>query len=486
VRVNELRAVRYERDASVIVPAGRGRLISAVLLALLAIVHLWPSSAAAADCRFQLGFDALRRQIPALVGDCLDQERYNPLNGNAEQRTAGGLLVWRKADNWTAFTDGATTWIAGPQGLASRPNRGPLFPWETITASALLPPAPMPLISRDVPAHAENDALATHANDGDYATQWRSGRLPAWLVYDLTTVPRERRGEVLLAWYANETNAYEPRLVDSRPRNLPASYTIEANRAAGGGRVPTDGWVELVAVAGNVYHSRQHLLNLSGYNWVGLRVAASVAPGGQEEVRLNLDLHDAGQGTQDSWIFYGDSITAGGMSLEPEGPVGTFGQLVNALLPSHFPSQEGGGIGGLRSADGARLIDSWLAVFPGRFVGLSYGTNDARGPASAEEFYANYQTMVQAVIKAGKIPLVPKIPWARTTYIQEQGPILNAVIEQLYADYPEIVRGPDFWQYFKENQHLLSRDDLHPTAAGYAAYRQLWAETAVQRVYLHK
>lgn len=86
-------------------------------------------------CTFKLGFKALRDLIPNVVGDCLDDERFNEANGNAEQRTTGGLLVWRKADNWTAFTDGSTTWIMGPEGLVSRPNAGPLYPWEAAPPS---------------------------------------------------------------------------------------------------------------------------------------------------------------------------------------------------------------------------------------------------------------------------------------------------------------------------------------------------------------
>jgi hypothetical protein len=60
------------------------------------------------------------------------------------QRTAGGLLVWRQADNWTAFTNGITTWINGPEGLAARPNAGPLFPWEAATPAAAAPAAAPP------------------------------------------------------------------------------------------------------------------------------------------------------------------------------------------------------------------------------------------------------------------------------------------------------------------------------------------------------
>src|SRR3712207_3805281 len=109
-----------------------GRSVWLLLVAVALAVSVVPAPAftSQATCTFTLGFKALRDQIPDIVGDCLEDERFNPENGNAEQRTTGGLLVWRKADNWTAFTNGQTTWIMGPQGLVSRPNAGPLFPWE--------------------------------------------------------------------------------------------------------------------------------------------------------------------------------------------------------------------------------------------------------------------------------------------------------------------------------------------------------------------
>ena len=46
------------------------------------------------------------------------------------QQTANGLLVWRKADNFTAFTDGYRSWIAGPYGVQARLNSERFF-WET-------------------------------------------------------------------------------------------------------------------------------------------------------------------------------------------------------------------------------------------------------------------------------------------------------------------------------------------------------------------
>ncbi len=66
--------------------------------------------------------------IPDVVGQPLENEHYGA-NGDSLQQTTKGLLVWRKADNWTAFTDGSTTWINGPFGLQSRPNTD-RFDWE--------------------------------------------------------------------------------------------------------------------------------------------------------------------------------------------------------------------------------------------------------------------------------------------------------------------------------------------------------------------
>lgn len=83
----------------------------------------------AQDCSFQLGFKALRDLIPDVVGDCLENEQHDPETGMTLQTTSNGQLIWRKADNWTGFTDGARTWINGPEGLQQRLN-SERFDWE--------------------------------------------------------------------------------------------------------------------------------------------------------------------------------------------------------------------------------------------------------------------------------------------------------------------------------------------------------------------
>lgn len=100
-------------------------LLASLLVPLLAS----PPPAAAADCQFVLGFKALHDQVPGVVGECKESERYNPTNGDSLQLTTKGLLAWRRADNVAAFTDGYRSWVLGPYGLQTRLNVE-RFPWE--------------------------------------------------------------------------------------------------------------------------------------------------------------------------------------------------------------------------------------------------------------------------------------------------------------------------------------------------------------------
>ncbi|MCY3799959.1 MAG: ABC transporter substrate-binding protein [Chloroflexi bacterium] len=111
------------------------RRLSALIIAGLLVLLAAPT-AAASDCEFVLGFAMLKSLVdaaegPDRVGACVDNEHFHPDAGESLQETTGGQLIWRKADNWTAFTDGNRTWINGPLGLQSRPNTE-LLDWERI------------------------------------------------------------------------------------------------------------------------------------------------------------------------------------------------------------------------------------------------------------------------------------------------------------------------------------------------------------------
>lgn len=81
-------------------------------------------------CRFVLGFHTLALALGSLAGYCLENEHFSPVSGNSLQQTSTGLFVWRKDDNWTAFTDGYRTWVnGGIHGICERLNTQRL-PWE--------------------------------------------------------------------------------------------------------------------------------------------------------------------------------------------------------------------------------------------------------------------------------------------------------------------------------------------------------------------
>lgn len=157
----------------------KGALAMRTLLLLATAVMLMSARPAVAEsasipaCTFEQGFKDLHDQIPDVVGDCIMNAQPQP-TGDVQQRTKNGLLAWRKADNWTAFTNGAMTWINGPFGAQSRPN-DELLGWESLQGfpgTALYPPPSMadtfsgdPVVTYD----ADGYILTFGSPGGDYA-----------------------------------------------------------------------------------------------------------------------------------------------------------------------------------------------------------------------------------------------------------------------------------------------------------------------------
>ena len=80
-------------------------------------------------CQYILGFKALHDQIVGHRRPLRNQrilERDRRLESDHPGRPDG----LRKADNWTAFTNGSMTWLNGPCGVQMRPHAGPFFSWE--------------------------------------------------------------------------------------------------------------------------------------------------------------------------------------------------------------------------------------------------------------------------------------------------------------------------------------------------------------------
>lgn len=342
------------------------------------------------------------------------------------------------------------------------------------------------ILSRGCPAYTNDNDFnaypASRANDGDYSTQWRTQQLSnigsAYLAYDVSGVSKTT---CVVVWYNCLTGDYDFQANGAKAYNQAKNYTIDANTAPGG-ILPTSGWVTLVSVTGNPYHSRQHAVDLTGYNWVRINVTDINGATYNYGVSLNMDVHGISSGNIDNWVFYGDSITANGCGVNNDYGVGTIAQLIHAGA-ANFPLMENGGIGGRTAAYGAANIATWLPFFSGQYVSLNYGTNDANQGISASSFHTSMVSMITQILNVGKIPVIPHIPWGNTSAIKANGPALNAVIDGLYTSYPSIVRGPDLWAYFQAHPSYISGDGIHPTSSGYAAYRQQWASTLLTEVY---
>ena len=150
----------------------------------------------------------------------------------------------------------------------------------------------MQLISRGVPAFASSEIDAvSNANDASYDSIWR-GDIPGWIAYNLSGVPAANRARVVVGWYNDPiTSPYDHPLVGEQAYNNLGDYTVQANPAADAASAPTTGWVTLAAVTGNRYHSRQHVVDLTGNNWIRLNITGSDGSAGNDDAAINLDVH---------------------------------------------------------------------------------------------------------------------------------------------------------------------------------------------------
>ena len=327
---------------------------------------------------------------------------------------------------------------------------------------------------------SQNTAYAS-CNDV-YYDAW-SGAVGSWLAYDLSDVPAENRQKINVAWYSGAWNNYDYTVLNESPGASLSAYKLYVNDAAGGA-YPESGWKEAAAVSGCTTHSGENVLDFAGYNWVKLEVLG--VQNGGTSVNLNVDIHDCSGGLVDSWLFLGDSITAGGMVTFSAGD-GNFADVLHKIDPAYYPAQENGGIGGIFSTDGKNNIDRWLASYPGQYVSIAYGTNDCWGDQTgAEQYYENTVYMIRAVQAAGKTAVLPKIPFSLEKGVSANIARYNAQVDRIYEEFPDVVQGPDFYAWFEAHPEGLSADGVHPNSDGYNEMRRLWAETLYERIYQNR
>ena len=401
-----------------------------------------------------------------------DSSAHNPSTPTSKGSDAGS------ATPDAGSSDGATSSTAEAGADGATQQQQPQPPTPPSGAGV------MPLISQGVPAFA-NSGSAADAVDADYGTAWRTNDVPSssspdWIALDLSKVPQASRTKVYSLWF-NEWG-YNYVTSDAQSYNLPGDYQIQANAAPGGGQAPSTNWVTLVTVSGNELSSGAHMLDLTGYSWVRFVCTATAAntASGNLNTAIQWELYDA-HANDDGWKFAGDSITANSMGHQSTND--SFDQLVHQQV-TNDPAFEMAGHGYWSTSTLLGVIDSFIADFPGRYFAIPLGTNDAPGNDPAG-FAANMTALINKVLAAGKVPVVPTIPYTGDPQ-HASIPQYNAQIQALYTQFgSKLVPGPDLYTVIYNGRATMfdNPGDLHPNAAGNAAIRQAWANAMAHAVY---
>ena len=206
---------------------------------------------------------------------------------------------------------------------------------------------------------------------------------------------------------------------------------------------------------------------------------------------------------------YGDDMPLDDMSTDSRNFGGGYLPILNDLLTAakgypHTIVNEG--VGGEDSSDALARVYDVLAAHPqAQYFIILLGTNDSRissptpsglkqngellspdDPGYKGSYLDNMQQIIDAIITAGKVPILGKLPItfgpcstctpfpypdeaARNLLIQEY----NMVIDALVAKNGIGIDAPDFYEYYRTNPDEFS-DNLHPNGLGYQSMAGLW------------
>jgi len=189
--------------------------------------------------------------------------------------------------------------------------------------------------------------------------------------------------------------------------------------------------------------------------------------------------------TGEYYIALGDSITLaeGGRGYEPT--------LSDLLRNSRgYPNTVANwGVNGASSFGGAKFIPLTLSTGPrAKYFLIMYGTNDAllprptpsgKGmrpgdPGYRRSYKDNLQKIVSAILAAGKIPCLAKVPYTTSSSIDIASVReYNVVVDELVTANNIAVTPPDFYAYFQKHQDEIL-DGIHPNKTGYESMAYLW------------
>ena len=334
---------------------------------------------------------------------------------------------------------------------------------------------PSPTVSRGKPIVAsKRGTRPENLVDGKYKEGvWEGGlpnsAKPSWVSIDVGAGPQR----LLLAWTASGSFNHNETTYGG-----PGSYRIEVSADSTDGE---DGaWKPVVTVTGNEYRTRAHGFDFTGDRWVRLAITGPSKTTYQYGVQLDeVDVHDISSGSEDTWFFLGDSITAKAFDRAPKHQP-SFAELIAKKHPGYFPMMLNGGIGFEKTTEGLARLPALLKEHPEvHFWAIGYGTNDAAGNGTETSgFEQNLAAMVKLIKDAGRVPVIARIPFA--PHEHDGVPKFNAAIDGI-AKKNGLTPGPDLYAHFKAHPEELE-DGLHPNDAGIVSINRLWAE-AVDSLY---
>jgi hypothetical protein len=243
---------------------------------------------------------------------------------------------------------------------------------------------------------------------------------------------------------------------------VPRAYRIETSADSRDG--VGGSWREELSVVDNAAPARAHVVEFDGQSWVRMRMDP-VGEGSLAGVR-RFDVHDASDGTEDTWLVVGDGLAAAAFGLDgtsgldgSSGLVGSsgssFAELVHESYPGYFPAVIGEGRRGESLAQTQERLPALLELHPhARHVVFFYGE-------PAEGDVASVARVMMLMLRvARRVPVIGRLP-------------VSLVTRELQAQLP-LVEGPDLDRWFEAHPEQV--ENGLPTAVGIAHIHRLLAE----------
>ncbi len=234
--------------------------------------------------------------------------------------------------------------------------------------------------------------------------------------------------------------------------------------------------------------------------------SSSIFPIGETSVRCTATDADSAQAScgfpvtvrasqtlsRTRFVAFGDSITAGAISLQPLrmlGLIETYPFKLEQMLVSRYPSQtfvvSNQGVGAERTDQGARRLPGVLDAEKPEVVMILEGTN-AAWLLSTSTQAASIRSMITSARDRGVdviIATVMPIKAEQFPSRPEYAPRIIALNERIVQMASEFNIGPvvDLYALFHANMHWLGSDGLHPTLEGQTHIAEAFNTEIVRR-----